>query len=102
MALLDGARELAETGTPEEVLEALLTRSGYLTELEESLDPQDAGRVDNLQELVSVAREYTERIEALGEEGSGPPWPVSWSRSRWSPTPTRSPPTTPTTRAWSP
>ncbi|MET8462374.1 DNA helicase PcrA [Micromonospora zamorensis] len=69
VALLDGARELSETGTPEEVLEALLTRSGYLTELEESLDPQDAGRVDNLQELVSVAREYTERIEALGEEG---------------------------------
>ncbi|TDB76556.1 DNA helicase PcrA [Micromonospora sp. KC723] len=69
VALLDGARELAETGTPEEVLEALLTRSGYLTELEESLDPQDAGRVDNLQELVSVAREYTERIEATAEEG---------------------------------
>ncbi|MFR9780503.1 DNA helicase PcrA [Micromonospora sp. MS34] len=69
VALLDSARELAETGTPEDVLEALLTRSGYLSELEESLDPQDAGRVDNLQELVSVAREYTERIEALGEEG---------------------------------
>ncbi|SIQ09988.1 DNA helicase PcrA [Micromonospora avicenniae] len=69
VALLDGARELAETGTPEEVLEALLTRSGYLSELEESVDPQDAGRVDNLQELVSVAREYTERIEATGEEG---------------------------------
>ncbi|WFE62272.1 DNA helicase PcrA [Micromonospora sp. WMMD714] len=68
VALLDGARELAEEGTPEEVLEALLTRSGYLTELEESLDPQDAGRVDNLQELVSVAREYTERIEALGAD----------------------------------
>ncbi|MFE9954436.1 DNA helicase PcrA [Micromonospora sp. NPDC005299] len=68
VALLDEARELAATGTPEEVLEALLTRSGYLAELEESLDPQDAGRVDNLQELVSVAREYTERIEALGED----------------------------------
>ncbi|WP_433283375.1 DNA helicase PcrA [Micromonospora sp. CA-244673] len=68
VALLDEARELAATGTPEEVLEAVLTRSGYLAELEESLDPQDAGRVDNLQELVSVAREYTERIEALGEE----------------------------------
>ncbi|MEW2542676.1 DNA helicase PcrA [Micromonospora chalcea] len=68
VALLDAARELAATGTPEEVLEAVLTRSGYLAELEESLDPQDAGRVDNLQELVSVAREYTERIEALGAE----------------------------------
>ncbi|KXK63245.1 ATP-dependent DNA helicase PcrA [Micromonospora rosaria] len=69
VALLDGVREVAETGTPEEVLEAVLTRSGYLSELEESLDPQDAGRVDNLQELVSVAREYTERIEATGAEG---------------------------------
>ena len=68
VALLEAARELAATGTPEEVLEAVLTRSGYLAELEESLDPQDAGRVDNLQELVSVAREYTERIEALGAE----------------------------------
>jgi DNA helicase-2/ATP-dependent DNA helicase PcrA len=45
------------------VLEAVLQRSHYLTELEESLDPQDAGRVENLQELVSVAREYTERAE---------------------------------------
>ncbi|MDG4793910.1 DNA helicase PcrA [Micromonospora sp. WMMD1082] len=69
VALLDAARELAVDGTPEEVLEAVLTRSGYLTELEESLDPQDAGRVDNLQELVSVAREYTERIEAIGVAG---------------------------------
>jgi len=64
VAILDAARELAESGTPEEVLESLLQRSGYLTELEESLDPQDAGRVENLQELVSVAREYTERTEA--------------------------------------
>jgi DNA helicase-2/ATP-dependent DNA helicase PcrA len=64
VAMLDAAREMAATGTPEEVLEVLLQRSGYLTELEESLDPQDAGRVENLQELVSVAREYTERTEA--------------------------------------
>jgi DNA helicase II / ATP-dependent DNA helicase PcrA len=63
VAMMDAARELAESGTPEEVLEAVLQRSGYLVELEESLDPQDAGRVENLQELVSVAREYTERME---------------------------------------
>src|SRR5690349_8785878 len=31
VAMLDAARELAETSTPEEVLEALLQRSGYLT-----------------------------------------------------------------------
>jgi DNA helicase-2/ATP-dependent DNA helicase PcrA len=70
--LLDGLRELAETAMPEEVLEAALQRSGYLAELEESGDPQDAGRVENLQELVSVAREYTERVEAVAEDGTVP------------------------------
>jgi DNA helicase-2/ATP-dependent DNA helicase PcrA len=64
VAMLDELRALAETAPPEEVLEAALQRSGYLIELEESNDPQDEGRVENLQELVSVAREYTERVEA--------------------------------------
>jgi DNA helicase-2/ATP-dependent DNA helicase PcrA len=68
--MLDELRELAQTAPPEEVLEAVLQRSGLLTELEESLDPQDQGRVENLQELVSVAREYTERVEAQAEEDS--------------------------------
>ncbi|MCU7723335.1 DNA helicase PcrA [Actinoplanes sp. KI2] len=67
--LLDDLRELSTTAPPEEVLEAVLQRSGLLGELEESLDPQDQGRVENLQELVSVAREYTERVEAQAEEG---------------------------------
>ncbi|MBB2945487.1 DNA helicase-2/ATP-dependent DNA helicase PcrA [Actinoplanes lutulentus] len=66
--LLDDLRELAKTAPPEEVLEAVLQRSGLLGELEESLDPQDQGRVENLQELVSVAREYTERVESLADE----------------------------------
>nr|WP_296072161.1 DNA helicase PcrA [uncultured Actinoplanes sp.] len=66
--LLDDLRELARTAPPEEVLESVLQRSGLLSELEESLDPQDQGRVENLQELVSVAREYTERVEAQAEE----------------------------------
>jgi DNA helicase-2/ATP-dependent DNA helicase PcrA len=70
VTLMDGVRELAATAPPEEVLEALLARSGYLTELEESLDPQDEGRVENLQELVSVAREYTERAAALEEDAT--------------------------------
>ncbi|MBB5871569.1 DNA helicase-2/ATP-dependent DNA helicase PcrA [Allocatelliglobosispora scoriae] len=62
--LLDEARVLAETAPPEQVLELLLSRSGLLAELETSVDPQDEGRLENLQELVSVAREYTERLEA--------------------------------------
>jgi ATP-dependent DNA helicase UvrD/PcrA len=65
VALVDDLRAYAERAAPEEVLEAVLQRSGYLTELEDSPDPQDAGRVENLQELVSVAREYTERAEAI-------------------------------------
>ena len=71
--LLDDLRELSRTAPPEEVLEAVLQRSGLLGELEESLDPQDQGRVENLQELVSVAREYTERVEAQAEEGEEAP-----------------------------
>ncbi|WP_051808090.1 DNA helicase PcrA [Actinoplanes subtropicus] len=71
--LLDDLRGLSRTSPPEEVLEAVLQRSGLLSELEESIDPQDQGRVENLQELVSVAREYTERVEAQAEEGEEAP-----------------------------
>jgi DNA helicase II / ATP-dependent DNA helicase PcrA len=63
VAMLDELREASVVAPPEEILEGVLQRSGYLVELEDSTDPQDAGRVENLQELVSVAREYTERAE---------------------------------------
>ncbi|GAA1785454.1 DNA helicase PcrA [Luedemannella flava] len=77
VAMLGELREMTVVAPPEEVLEAVLQRSGYLVELEDSPDPQDAGRVENLQELVSVAREYTERAEAIaaaaeGEDAAGP------------------------------
>ncbi|GAA4109570.1 DNA helicase PcrA [Nocardioides fonticola] len=45
---------------PDVVLETVLERSGYLTALEESDDPQDATRVENLAELVAVAREFSD------------------------------------------
>ncbi|MEU8000071.1 DNA helicase PcrA [Catellatospora sp. NPDC049111] len=67
LTMMDSARELARTAPPEQVLELLLTESGLLSELEASLDPQDEGRVENLQELVSVAREYAERTAAADE-----------------------------------
>jgi DNA helicase-2/ATP-dependent DNA helicase PcrA len=53
-------------GSPSAVLEAVLDRSGYLAELEASRDPQDEGRVDNLRELLSVAREF-EQARAGGD-----------------------------------
>ncbi|WP_340541087.1 DNA helicase PcrA [Nocardioides sp. GXZ039] len=45
---------------PDVVLDSVLDRTGYLAELEASDDPQDATRVENLGELVAVAREFSE------------------------------------------
>src|SRR4051794_7966225 len=42
------------------VLEQVLAASGYLKELEDSEDPQDETRVENLAELVAVAREFAD------------------------------------------
>jgi DNA helicase II / ATP-dependent DNA helicase PcrA len=42
------------------VLEEVLSRTGYLKELEDSDDPQDETRVENLAELVAVAREFAD------------------------------------------
>ncbi|MBV8346778.1 MAG: UvrD-helicase domain-containing protein, partial [Mycolicibacterium sp.] len=42
-----------------DLVEAVLDRSGYRTELEASSDPQDLARLDNLNELVSVAHEFS-------------------------------------------
>ena len=47
---------------PAEVIEAVLDRTGYLKELGESVDPQDESRVENLSELVGVAREFEDRV----------------------------------------
>src|SRR3954447_19665871 len=59
--LLDELRTLVEAGTPPAtVLEAVLDRTGYAAELAGSADPQDQTRLENLQELVSVAREFEE------------------------------------------
>ncbi|MCU1602005.1 MAG: ATP-dependent helicase PcrA, partial [Frankiales bacterium] len=62
--LMDELRQLALEGQmpPAEVLEAVLDRTGYLAELAASVDPQDESRVENLSELVGVAREFNERV----------------------------------------
>ncbi|MCO6004693.1 UvrD-helicase domain-containing protein [Actinoallomurus purpureus] len=64
VALLDELGDMVETATPTELIEAILTRSGYLAELEASRDPQDETRVENLRELESVAAEFEERLAA--------------------------------------
>ncbi|MEE1828831.1 DNA helicase PcrA [Streptomyces sp. BE20] len=75
-ALLAGLRQVVESGAgPAAVLEAVLEETGYLAELQSSTDPQDETRVENLQELASVALEYEqdpgERPDA-GEDGTPP------------------------------
>ncbi|HEX3824165.1 MAG TPA: DNA helicase PcrA [Mycobacteriales bacterium] len=57
VTMIDQLTEMAEAA-PGDVLEAVLDRTGYLAELRASADPQDEGRVENLEELVSVAREF--------------------------------------------
>jgi DNA helicase-2/ATP-dependent DNA helicase PcrA len=57
VTLIDELTEKAGAA-PGDVLEAVLDRTGYLAELRASSDPQDEGRVENLEELVSVAREF--------------------------------------------
>jgi DNA helicase II / ATP-dependent DNA helicase PcrA len=59
--LLDALRTLVEARSPVAVvLEAVLEQSGYLAELHASHDPQDESRIENLAELLTVARQYDE------------------------------------------
>jgi DNA helicase-2/ATP-dependent DNA helicase PcrA len=59
VTLYDELAALAASATPPgDVLSAVMDRSGLLAELANSEDPQEQGRAENLQELVSVAREF--------------------------------------------
>ncbi|HEY5173458.1 MAG TPA: UvrD-helicase domain-containing protein [Acidimicrobiia bacterium] len=68
--LLDlmGEVEAAASGGVGSTLEAVLTRSGYLSELEAERSVESHGRIENLQELVGSARAFDEQVER-GELG---------------------------------
>jgi len=69
VALIDQMRTLVEAKVrPSVVAQAVLEQSGLLTELQNSQDPQDEGRIENLEELISVATEYEEGEVDDGEE----------------------------------
>jgi DNA helicase-2/ATP-dependent DNA helicase PcrA len=63
--LLDLMREVEEAapGGVGATLEAILTRSGYLSELEAERSVESHGRLENLQELVGSARAFDEQVE---------------------------------------
>ena len=70
--MMGALMEMAASGEPADaVLEAALTRSGYLATLEQSNDPQDETRVENLAELVAVAREFVVGAGTMTDEEAG-------------------------------
>ena len=71
VSMLEDLQEMARSGEgPAELLEAILTKSGYYAELQGSDDPQDESRLENLAELVSVAAEFEAQIEAADAAAS--------------------------------
>ncbi|WP_297590447.1 DNA helicase PcrA [uncultured Corynebacterium sp.] len=91
--LMDGLRkEMPEmrnevTGMPDlgQLVSRILDATGYREQLEAANDPQDGARLDNLNELVSVAREFSseaanqiaymtdEELDSVMEEGEPAP-----------------------------
>jgi DNA helicase II / ATP-dependent DNA helicase PcrA len=61
VAMIEELQSMVDAGERADViLESVLARSGYLAELEASDDPQDETRIENLAELVAVAREFSD------------------------------------------
>ena len=63
--LMDELVALVEQGVgPADVLEAVIDKTGMGREFQMSNDPQDEGRLENLSELVDVAREYEHALSS--------------------------------------
>ena len=57
-AILDEATETMATAKPADILTTILTRTGYIDALRATRDPQDEARIENVEELVAVTKEY--------------------------------------------
>ncbi len=63
---LDDHEAMVAGGMPADaILTSVLDRSGYLAELHGSTDPQDETRLENLKELITVAREFVTGVATL-------------------------------------
>ena len=74
VSLMEDHIAMVEQGRrADEIASSILKESGYIAELENSKDPQDETRLENLVELVSVAQEFVARVHAIdidaAEEG---------------------------------
>ena len=67
--LMATLRTMVESGfKPSVIAEAVIGQSGLGAELSDSTDPQDEGRLENIEELVAVAQEYEEDESLVGGE----------------------------------
>jgi ATP-dependent DNA helicase UvrD/PcrA len=62
-ALIEDLRDVASTASPAELLEQVLEQTGYRAMLEAERTFESQGRLENLDELIGVAREFAERGE---------------------------------------
>jgi DNA helicase-2/ATP-dependent DNA helicase PcrA len=62
-ALIEDLREVASTASPGELLEQVLEQTGYRAMLEAERTFESQGRLENLDELIGVAREFADRGE---------------------------------------
>ncbi len=61
VAVIEELQQLVADGArPDDIVDAVFEKSGYLAELKASTDPQDETRVENLGELLAVAREFAD------------------------------------------
>ncbi len=67
-AFLDDHEAMVAADEPADaILVSVLDKSGYLEELRDSKDPQDETRLENLVELINVAREFVSTAAVLAE-----------------------------------
>ena len=67
--LMATLRTMVESGfKPSVIAEAVIDQSGLGAELSDSTDPQDEGRLENIEELVAVAQEYEEDETLIGPD----------------------------------
>jgi DNA helicase-2/ATP-dependent DNA helicase PcrA len=57
-SIMDEASESAATSKPADILVTLLDRTGYIDALRATRDPQDEARIENVEELVAVTKEF--------------------------------------------
>ncbi|CAN5548061.1 DNA helicase PcrA [soil metagenome] len=57
-SIMDEATDSAATTKPADILTKILERTGYIEALRATRDPQDEARIENVEELVAVTKEF--------------------------------------------